>query len=183
MIIAHQKKRENIIEYILYMWQVEDLIRANELDMKRIDENIISKYNQPADTLLEIREWWDSLVEMMLNEQKSASGHLQININTINDINQLHLFLLKEPDEMRYRHLYQLATPFIQEFEMKSALPYDNDISLCITAIYSSFLLKLQGKEISKATAEAIQVFSQFLAQLAKKYKLDQEGKLRADEF
>jgi hypothetical protein len=76
-----------------------------------------------------------------------------------------------------------LATPFIQEFEMKSALPYDNDISLCITAIYSSFLLKLQGKEISKATAEAIQVFSQFLAQLAKKYKLDQEGKLRADEF
>lgn len=183
MIIAHQKKSENIIEYVLYMWQIEDLIRANQLDMKLIDEKIISKYNQPADKLLEIRDWWENLVEMMRQEHKKDAGHLQININIVNDINQLHLFLLKEPDEMRYRHLYQLATPFIQEFEMKSALPYENDISLCITAIYSSFLLKLQGKEISKGTAEAIQVFSQFLAHLAKKYKLDQEGKLRADEF
>ena len=33
MIIARRKRKENIAEYLLYMWQVEDLIRANNFDM------------------------------------------------------------------------------------------------------------------------------------------------------
>lgn len=28
MITASQKRKENIAEYLLYMWQIEDLIRA-----------------------------------------------------------------------------------------------------------------------------------------------------------
>ena len=43
MLIAQQKRKENIVEYILYMWNVEDLIRANGLDMKKIDDAVISK--------------------------------------------------------------------------------------------------------------------------------------------
>ena len=45
MIIASQKRKENIAEYLLYMWQVEDLIRANNMDLDKIEQNIISKYN------------------------------------------------------------------------------------------------------------------------------------------
>ncbi|MDD7726011.1 MAG: DUF4924 family protein, partial [Bacteroidales bacterium] len=44
MLIAQKKRKENIVEYILYMWNVEDLIRANGLDMSQIDKNIIDKY-------------------------------------------------------------------------------------------------------------------------------------------
>ena len=33
MIIAKQKRRENIAEYVLYMWQLEDLIRAYNFDI------------------------------------------------------------------------------------------------------------------------------------------------------
>ena len=33
MIIASQKKKENIAEYLLYMWQIEDIIRAYGLDI------------------------------------------------------------------------------------------------------------------------------------------------------
>ncbi|MGL5636915.1 MAG: DUF4924 family protein, partial [Bacteroidales bacterium] len=44
MIIASQKKKENIAEYLLYMWQVEDLIRAFKLDMDQIDQKLISQY-------------------------------------------------------------------------------------------------------------------------------------------
>jgi hypothetical protein len=95
MIIARAKKKENIIEYILYMWQVEDLIRANGLKLDNIDKNIIAHYNQPADTLLEIRDWWENLLEMMRLEHKEESGHLQVNINVLNDVHQLHMALVK----------------------------------------------------------------------------------------
>ena len=37
MIIAQQKRRENIAEYLLYLWQVEDLLRACHLDIDTVD--------------------------------------------------------------------------------------------------------------------------------------------------
>ena len=42
MIIARQKRKENIAEYLLYMWQVEDLIRANKFDMDSINRTVIA---------------------------------------------------------------------------------------------------------------------------------------------
>ncbi|MFT3740782.1 MAG: DUF4924 family protein [Breznakibacter sp.] len=181
MIVAREKKKDNIVEYILYMWQVEDLIRANQLRMDLIDKHIIAKYDQPADTILETREWWENLVEMMKLERKQEAGHLQVNINIVNDIHQLHMALLKKKDEMSYQYHYQMAVPYIQEFEHKSAAPYDNDIELCLTAIYSSFLLKLQGKEVGQGTQEALACFGKFLSLLSARYKLDQEGKLEKE--
>lgn len=43
MYIASQKRKENIAEYLLYMWQIEDLIRANGLDIDRIQANVIDR--------------------------------------------------------------------------------------------------------------------------------------------
>ena len=44
MIIAEQKRKENIAEYLLYMYQVEDMIRANGLDLDSIENSLISKF-------------------------------------------------------------------------------------------------------------------------------------------
>lgn len=43
MIIASQKRKENIAEYLLYMWQIEDIIRAYKLDIDTIDEQDLSR--------------------------------------------------------------------------------------------------------------------------------------------
>ncbi|WP_430815799.1 DUF4924 family protein [Carboxylicivirga sp. RSCT41] len=178
MIIAQQKKKENIIEYILYMWQVEDLIRANQLDMSLIDKHIISGYKQSEDVLLEIRDWWANLAEMMRLENKMKKGHLQININTVNDVNRLHNQLLKAPNEVAYQHLYNSMAATIQEFDNKSGNVLENDIAICLTAIYSSFLMKLNNQAVSGQTEDAIKLFSKLLSNLAKKYKEEQEGNL-----
>ena len=37
MIIAQQKRHENMAEYLLYLWQVEDIIRACKLDLNVIE--------------------------------------------------------------------------------------------------------------------------------------------------
>jgi hypothetical protein len=178
MIIAQQKKKENIIEYILYMWQVEDLIRANQLDMTLIDKHIIPGYQQSEDVLLEIRDWWANLAEMMRLENKKEKGHLQVNINTVNDVNRLHNLLLKAPNEVAYQHLYNSMAATIQEFDNKSGNVLENDVAICLTAIYSSFLMKLKNQPVSSETEEAIKLFSKLLGTLAKKYNEEQEGKL-----
>ena len=38
MNIASEKRKSNIAEYILYMWQVEDSIRAYNLDIAEIED-------------------------------------------------------------------------------------------------------------------------------------------------
>lgn len=163
------------------MWQVEDLIRANKLDMSSIEANIIKAYNQPEDTMAEITEWWSNLVEMMTLENKQTKGHLQININTVSDINQLHQKLIKHPNEIAYHHQFNSIAPFLKEFDAKSGNALSNDIELCFTAIYSSFLLKLKGQELSKGTQQAIESISKFLKLLALKYHKEQAGELDLD--
>ena len=177
MIIAHQKKDENIIEYVLYMWQVEDLARAYGLDMKEIEKNVISQYKQPDDVMEQIREWWENLVAMMKTEKIEETGHLQVITNTVNDINRLHLELMNKPGEVAYQHAYNSVAPLLKEFDDKSKNRFKNDVEAALTAIYSAFLLKLQGKDISEGTNDAVQRFSKWLAVLAKKYKEELEMK------
>ena len=42
MFVSKQLKEKNIAEYLIYMWQIEDLIRANGCDMEKIKSTIIA---------------------------------------------------------------------------------------------------------------------------------------------
>ena len=119
MIIASQKRKENIAEYLLYMWQIEDIIRAYKLDIDTIDEQIVSKYNVPDDKKKEIREWYESLIDMMRREGVVESGHLQLNKNVIIDLTDLHLALLKSPKEPFYGATFFKTLPYIVELRAK----------------------------------------------------------------
>ncbi len=181
MIVAKEKRRSNIIEYVLYMWQVEDLIRAYKFDLESIKTNVIPQYKVTGDTLDETIAWYDNLIEMMKLEQIVEKGHLQVLINMVNDLNRLHLELLNKSDEIAYKHIYNGTLPFIKEFDEKTGSKLSNDIELCLTGIYSQFLLKLQGKEVSKGTQEAIKSFSNFLAFLGGKFREEQENEKNKD--
>ena len=103
MITASQKKRENIAEYLLYMWQIEDLIRANGLDIDKIQENIIDRYTSLSDQQKkEMREWYESLIDMMRREDVAKTGHLQLNRNVIIDLEDLHRRLMADPKFASY---------------------------------------------------------------------------------
>lgn len=172
MIIAKQKKEENIAEYLLYMWQIEDILRAYNLDIEKIDEVIVSQYQKDENTKKEIRDWYDNLIQMMKLEHLENSGHLQININLINDLNDLHMELLQNPQEIQYNALFFKTLPFLVEFRGKLNVGAEvNDIELSLHSLYAILLLKLQGKEISKDTRVAIKQISSLLAVLSLKYK------------
>ena len=83
MIIASRKHKENIAEYLLYMWQIEDIIRANGLDIDRIKSSVIDKFELTDVQRKEMEEWYESLIDMMRREGVEKSGHLQLNKNVI----------------------------------------------------------------------------------------------------
>ncbi|MDE5961245.1 MAG: DUF4924 family protein, partial [Duncaniella sp.] len=81
MYIASQKHKENIAEYLLYMWQIEDIIRANNLDIDSIKANVIDRFNLDPSQEKEMVERYESLIDMMRRENVEKTGHLQLNKN------------------------------------------------------------------------------------------------------
>ena len=170
MITARQKRKENIFEYIIYMWQVEDLIRACRFNTDEIEELVIAKYEQPEDIKQEIRQWYQELIDMMRSEDVLGKGHIQINKNVISQLTDLHLRLLKSPQETLYGSLYYKTLPAIVHLRSKSGDSDIPEIETCFTAVYGYLLLRMQGKEISSDTTESIKQISNMLTFLAAKF-------------
>lgn len=182
MIIASKKRKENIAEYLLYMWQIEDLIRANGLDMDRISSNIIDKYQLDESQRKEMTEWYESLIDMMRREGVTESGHLQINKNIVASMVDLHQALLKDPRFAEYTAEFYKTLPYIVELRAKAGDQKAGEIETCFTALYGMLLLRLRNQEITPDTLNAIKQISHFIALLAHYYKLNDEDKLFNDE-
>lgn len=178
MYIASQKRKENIAEYLLYMWNIEDIIRANGLDIERIRENIIDRSNLDEPQRKELTEWYESLIDMMRREGVTERGHLQININVLGDLVRLHQALLQDPKFPKYTAEFYRALPYIVELRAKSGEEKSGEIETCFNALYGMLMLRLQQKEISPDTANAIKEISSLIGLLSHYYKLDSEDRL-----
>ena len=174
MIVAEKKRRDNIVEYLLYMWQVEDLIRANALDSDRIRRTLVSRYDVPDAERERIAQWYDDLAVMMRSEGVAEHGHLQINRNIVIALTDLHLALLNDPHETTYSALYYKVLPSIVRLRAKSGGAEMSELETCLTALYGYLLLRLQGSPVSPETLESIRDIHLMLTFLAEKYKEEQ---------
>lgn len=178
MIIASQKRKENIAEYLLYMWQIEDMIRANDLDIEKIERNVIDRFNLTAQQRKEMVDWYESLIDMMRREGIEKSGHLQMNRNILGQLVALHQALLKDPRFPEYSAEFYRTLPFIVELRSKAGDEKPGEIETCFNALYGMLMLRLKGQEITPDTLNAIKQISHFIAVLAHDFKLDEEDKL-----
>ena len=76
-----------------------------------------------------------------------------------------------------YNAAYFKALPFIVELRQRGDQTI-SEIEVCFEALYGVLLLRLQQKEISRDTAKAIEVISNFLSLLANYYEKDKKGDL-----
>ncbi len=171
MLIAREKLKQNIIEYLLYMYQVEDTIRACEFDISLIEKRIIDQFKVSENIKGEVRDWYANLIVMMHQEKIKKWGHLSLLKTLVDNLYKLHKWLLEEKKDKNYLELYLIALPNIQAFENKLNKNSRNEIDSCLTGLYALLLLRLQKKEISDGTLEAMQTFSNMLALLSNWYQ------------
>ena len=179
MFVSQQLKQRNIAEYLIYMWQVEDLIRANHCDMEQIQCNIVDHYPSLSDEQrTELSQWYEDLIEMMRREEVMQRGHLQINKNVIVWLTDLHLQLMASPKFPYYNAAYYKALPFIVELRAKGADKDKPELETCFDALDGILLLKLQKKEISEETQKAQEAITGLLSMLSTYYIEDKKGGL-----
>ena len=162
MFISKQLKENNIAEYLIYMWQVEDMIRANGCDMEKIKKNIVDSYPLTEEQKVELTQWYIDLIEMMRRENVMEKGHLQINKNIITWLTDLHLQLLRSSKFPYYSAAYYKALPYIVELRAKGANKEEPELETCFEALYGILLLKLQKERNQRRNKEGTAGYFRF---------------------
>ena len=181
MIISQQLRKTNIAEYVLYMWQVEDIIRAYQCDLSAIKREYISRFDLTDEQRDEMVDWYGNLIRMIREEGLTARGHIQINKIVVQQMNELHAQLLSSPKFPFYNAEYYKVLPFIVELRNKGSKDI-SEIETCLNALYGVMMLRLQQKEVSKSTENAVKEITTFLGMLSDYYKKDKEEGLKFED-
>ena len=181
MYISQQLRKKNIAEYILYMWQVEDLIRAYGCSITRLQKEYISLFNYSEEQKEDMLDWYGDLINMMNQEGKRTNGHLTINNIIVQDLKDLHNHLLQSSKFPFYNSEYYKVLPFIVELRNKGDKDI-NEIETCLNALYGIMLLRLQKKEISQNTKHALQEITTFIGMLSDYYLKDKTEGLQFED-
>ena len=163
MFVAQKLRSQSVSAYLIYMYQVEDLIRAYGLDAERIATEYLPRFGYDEAQMKEAREWYESLARMMKEEGKEASGHVQVVQNTLELLEDHHQELLADSDEQEYRAAYYKALPHIVALRAQGNNKEKHEMENCIDALYGATLLRMQGKELSAGTLNALKPISELL--------------------
>lgn len=168
MNLIEQKKYVNISEYIIYMYQTEDLIRSFDFNLEMIEKDVVDHI--PDDSSKgQMKDWYGEVIEKMKSEEIEKNGHLEELDKLVSDLSNLSKELLQEDEE--YLAIFQQAKPHLdRNMEYASGL-ISNDIQLCLNGIYGLLLSRINGKQISQDDLQSISTFGDVLSYLSFKFK------------
>lgn len=170
MFIAQEKLQSNIAEYIIYMYQVEDLMRAYRFDIDKIREDIIRPQVKSEAFEKEAVEWYKNIIHEMESRNLEEKGHLYSVGEVMTELIYLHKTLVEVAENKKYIDLLKAAEENIKDFRKKSGLETNHDIEVCFQALYMKLLLRLKGESIGGESEEAFDSMRIVLAYLASGY-------------
>lgn len=183
MLIARVKKETNIVEYLLYMFQIEDIIRSLKFDIDQIDRLIVQEYDQPEKVKQEVKAWYQELIREMQSEAILQSGHLKRLTEIIDGLYVLHQTLLTTIQDKKYQKFYEMAkTPLKELVQRSGGKSFTNEIEIALNGMYGLLVLRLKKENISEETNTEMVKISQMLAHLAHQYQQMKMGKLNLSD-
>jgi hypothetical protein len=179
MLEADKKRAENIIEYVIYMFHTEDVIRSCQLNLDLINSAIIAPSNMEKEAKTELLAWYTDVVSKMEKDNIEDRGHLSEVIEIIGELSYLHSQLISDSSNTKYKTKYDAANSYLVEISQKSSGSTLNPIELAINGVYGVLTLKMKKQEIFPETIEAVKTFTDFLGYLGKVYHLTKKGEFR----
>ncbi len=179
MDIAKTKRRENIAEYILYLWQLEDLLRALQFSPEAIHSTLIAPRKDIAEEQKPIfLMWYLDIATLLRQEGKEEKGHLEHTLHLIQELHDLHLQLMKLPVGAHYRATYARLEPELPRLRELVGNPGMSDTELCFRALYAAMLYRIKGEGGKAAVADTLEFVSPAIAELAAMHGKVERGEI-----
>jgi hypothetical protein len=178
MFIALKYKETNIVEYVLYMWHIEELIRSFNHDIKSIEKGVIDNFNVDEESKAKMIHWYEGLIKEMRQQGIVERGHLHELNEIMTELLYLHQSLLTVYQDQTYQELLSQAHPNLEELKKKSLGGSKSEVETAMNGLFGVLVLKLNKREVSDATQEAVKSISKMMAHLARQYHRMKEGTL-----
>jgi hypothetical protein len=176
--VAERKKNQNIPEYIIYMYQMEDLLRAYNFNMDDIRQYVISHYPISKAEKTETAIWFADLAFTMKAAKVEEIGHLPQTQELVDQLASIHWTLLKTDRD--YFDLYQKAKPHLVRLLLEAGENAPkHEVQIAFNAIYGQLLARLRSREIPSEILEATDTFGDILSYLNWVFFDQEEGKTR----
>ncbi|WP_425637541.1 DUF4924 family protein [Algoriphagus yeomjeoni] len=169
--VAENKKSNNIAEYIIYMYQMEDLIRSYQGNQDELKTFVVEKYPVSEEEKSNIADWYLGLLDQMKVQEILEKGHLEELNKLVSELAQIHWNLLKT--DPTYFETYGKAKPFILDAVMQAeGQDLGNEIQICLNGVYGLLLCRLLGKKVSDEQLKSADAFGDILSTLSYHYKV-----------
>ena len=170
MLPAALKKKESIAEYIIYMYQTEDLILSYKLNLDDIFEYVLKHMSSDEQVLKEQLLWYADLIEQMRKEDiVNSKKRMSSTQEYVDRLTRLHENL--SATDQSYQNNYTKAEEDIEHHIALSENTIVNPVQICLNGIYGMLLLRMNGKKVSEEQQSTLANFGSVLEYLSEAYK------------
>lgn len=170
--IATEKLHSNVSEFIIYMYQMEDLIRIYGFNLEDIRKYVIHHFPIQDTEKKHIEEWFKDLMCRMEKQKVQERGHLAEVQIYVDELLRLKEKLL--PKDSDFAAIYNAARPHIRESIIESEGTVKSDIQACLNGIYGLLLCRMNDRQVPEELEEALEHFGNVLSYLSYHYKEEQ---------
>ena len=168
MTLSEKKKKEHIVEYILFLWQIEDLIRASNFTPEILehwaDETAHREDTNPENE----KDWIVSIAKEMREQGKEESGHVSTVNEPVVELAHLHEMLLGPLDDLRYKEAFEAADSMLQDLVAKQKEDVSHPVEQLLIGLYGWLLLRMKKQSISPETESGFVALRNWANELAK---------------
>ena len=152
MTVAAQKKRSHIVDYLLFTWQMEDLVRAAQFQPRLLEEWAENQANSEGTDPVEESKWLLALAEDMRRSGAEEKGHAGSVKDAMAELAHLHELLLGTLNDARYREAFNEAEPYLKDLGEKSPNEVHPVEQLALALAQCSALTHLDWASIKSET-------------------------------
>ena len=168
MILAESKKKAHIVEYLLFLWQIEDLVRAAGFDPIVLEKWAEDTANSEGTDPEKEKEWIISIAAEMRSQGKTEAGHVSFVRETMVELAHLHEMLLGPFEDKRYKEAFEIAEPMMKDLSVKQPGFAGHPVEQLLVVLYGCLILRLQKQAISAETEAGFVAFRNWANALAK---------------
>ena len=172
---AEEKRHQHIVEYVLYIWQMEDLVRAVGLDLSTLRTHLSTAYK--GDRLEAELEWFAGLIQSLRKENKISKGHVSSLDELMIELTYLHKTLLDVLNDEEYKGVVESARPHLDAMSARGEAG-KTEVEAMLVALYGWLVLRMGGKEVSPETEESLGVIRDWANMLGGRYIRMRAGEL-----
>ena len=167
MTIADSKKRTHIVDFILYTWQMEDLIRAAQFQPRLLEEWAENQAQAEGTDPDAERQWLMALAEDLRQSGAVEKGHATLVKDAMAELAHLHELLLGMLQDSQYQEAFEQAKPLLED--LSDRLPTQaHPVEQLALALYGWMVLRLKKEAISAETEAAMRGLRNWANALAK---------------